>query len=311
MINKTLQRNLSILNNNSQSQSTSQPSGQGLMSRLQGLANTHYQSSFEGGVDRTRTYATTIGKTDNLWAPSRTPGNGLFDKILDRLPSLTKSGSFNKSVAAWQRAGSFNGLNGLAQGQGRISFLEAGVKANGTASFKKGALNANGQLEASATLVNADGSIRIGKGDFALDARGSAYVGVKAKANGELTIDPRQGIYAARVGGEAFAGAKAGAEANLKLSKYATVGARAEAWAGIGASFNAEAGFKNGRFQAKVSLGAALGIGAKFGFNIDIDFKGIANKVKDTVKKVVEAPVNAVKKVAEKVGSFVKKLKFW
>ena len=140
-----------------------------------------------------------------------------------------------------------------------------------------------------------------------MDAHAEVDIGAKASAHGELTIDPAKGIYAAKVGGEAFAGARAGAEAKVNLGKFGSAGARAEAWAGVGASFKAEAGFKDGRLKARFELGAALGIGFKLGFNVDIDVRGIKN----AVTKVLKAPVEAVKNVAHAVGGFLKKLKFW
>jgi hypothetical protein len=136
-------------------------------------------------------------------------------------------------------------------------------------------------------------------------------VGAKAKASGELTIDPAKGIYAAKVGGEAFAGAKIGVEANVKLGQFGGVGAKAEAWAGVGVAFNAELGIKNGRFKAKVDIGAALGVGFKIGFNVDIDIRGIKNAIKGAAKKVIQAPLEAVKSVGKAISNGLKKLKFW
>jgi hypothetical protein len=267
--------------------------------------NGRYQNSFqrEGSSVRTFNKSYSNGDTSDLFTPNANQSKA--GKLAGKLPGITLAeGSFEKSVAAHKAAGSFGGPNGIAQGQGSISFLEAGVKGSGKVSFEGGALKANGQVEASATLVNAQGSVKIGKGDYNLTAQGEAYVGVKAKASGELVIDPAKGIYAAKVGGEAFAGARAGAEANVNLGKFGSVGARAEAWAGVGVAFNAEVGFKGGRLKARFDIGAALGVGFKLGFNIDIDLKGI----KDTVKKVIEKPVEMVKDAAKAVGKFFKSL---
>jgi hypothetical protein len=276
------------------------------LSTPSGSGTGRYQSSFETGRSINRDYSKTYshGDTSDLFKPSGKPIGGIWGKLLDRLPTLSKSASFDKSAAIWSRSGQFNKLGGLAQGQGSISLGEVYARGKGNVSFKGGALTASGDVQAGATLVNAQGSVRFGKGDYFLDAKGSAYVGAKASAGGELTIDPRRGIYAARVGGEAFAGARVGAEANLNLGKFGSAGGRAEAWAGVGASFKAEAGFKDGRFKARVDIGAALGIGFKLGFNVDINVKGI----KDAVVNVVKKPIEAVKKVGEKIGNFFKKL---
>ncbi|MCP3137070.1 hypothetical protein [Pyxidicoccus xibeiensis] len=268
-----------------------------------------YKNSFETGQQINRNYNKTFsrGDTSDLFTPNASSAKGPA-KLLGKLPGITLAeGSFEKGVAGISRAGSFGSPNGITQGQGSFSVAEASVRGSGKVSFEGGALKARGELAASATLVNAKGSVRVGKGDYNLEASGEAYVGAKAKASGELTIDPAKGIYAAKVGGEAFAGARVGAEANVNLGKFGSVGGRAEAWAGVGAAFNVEAGFKNGRFKARVDIGAALGIGFKLGFNVDIDLKGI----KDTVKKVIEKPVEIIKDIGSTVGNALKKLKFW
>ena len=118
------------------------------------------------------------------------------------------------------------------------------------------------------------------------------FAGARAKADGSLTIDPKRGIYAAEVGGEAFAGVKAGVSGEVNLGKYGGVGGRAEAWAGVGAQFRAKVGYKDGKFQARVDIGAALGIGFKLGFNINIDVKGLVDKAKDPIAKPIEAIKN-------------------
>jgi hypothetical protein len=264
-----------------------------------------YQNSFETGKQINRNYNKSFsrGDTSDLFTPNANPGKGA--KLLGQLPGMTLAqGSFEKSVAGITRSGSFSSAGGLVQGQGSVSVAEAKVKGFAKLALEGGAFKGTAGAEASATLVNAQGSIRVGKGDYTLDAKGEAYVGAKAKANGEMVIDPAKGIYAAKVEAEAFVGARAGVEGKANLGKFGSVGGTAEAWAGVGVAFKAEAGFKNGRFKARLDIGAALGIGFKLGFNIDIDLKGI----KDTVKKVIEKPVEIVKDVAKSIGNFFKKL---
>jgi hypothetical protein len=273
-------------------------------------AEGRYQNSFNAGQEINKNYKKTVqkGDTSDLFTPNANQSKA--GKLAGLLPNITlKEGSFEKGVAGIKRQGSFS--NGIAQGQGSYSVGEAYVKGQGKLALEGGALKATGSVEASATLLAAQGSIKIGKGPYTLDASGQAYVGAKAKASGELTIDPAKGIYAAKVGGEAFAGAKVGVEANVNLGQFGGVGAKAEAWAGVGVAFNAELGIKNGRFKAKVDIGAALGVGFKIGFNVDIDIRGIKNAIKDTVKKVVQAPVEAIKNVGKAISNGLKKLKFW
>lgn len=267
--------------------------------------NGRYKNSFEAGQQINRNYNKSYSKgdTSDLFTPNANQSKA--GALLGRLPGITLAeGSFEKNAVGYGRSGSFGSPGGLAQGQGSFTVGQASVSGSGKVSLEGGALKATGQVQASATLLNAQGSVKIGKGDYTLDAKGEAYVGAKAKASGELVIDPAKGIYAAKVGGEAFAGAKVGAEANVNLGKFGSAGARAEAWAGVGASFNAEVGFKNGRLKARFDIGAALGIGFKIGFNVDINLKGIA----DTVKNVISKPVEVIKDVAKSVGKFFKSL---
>jgi len=244
----------------------------------------------------------TGGDTSDLFHP--TPGKPNFlTNLLGKLPAWEKKGEFQAGTAQVVHEGKFNALGGLAKGEGRISFLEATVHGSGSVGFKDGALTAKGQVGASATLVDLEGHLHLGNKDYGLDAKGSAFVGVKANAHGELVIDPKNGIYAARVGGEAFAGARAGAEANVNLGKFGSVGGRAEAWAGVGVAFHAEAGFKDGRFKARFDIGAALGIGFKLGFNVDINVKGIVDAVKAPFKAIGSAVSNVVSGVKNAVSS--------
>ncbi len=267
-----------------------------------------YQNSYAAQGDKTAKWSGgwgTGGSTSDLFRP--TPGKPNFlTNLLGKLPAWEMKGEFQAGTAQVVHEGSFKGLGGMAQGQGRISFLEATVHGSGSVGFKDGALTAKGQVGASATLVDMEGKIRLGNGEYGLDASGSAFVGVKANAHGELVIDPKNGIYAARVGGEAFAGARAGAEANVNLGKFGSVGGRAEAWAGVGVAFHAEAGFKNGRFKARFDIGAALGIGFKLGFNVDINVKGIVDAVKAPFKAIGSAVSGAVKSVTNAVSGAVK-----
>ncbi|HEX8823744.1 MAG TPA: hypothetical protein VF794_27730 [Archangium sp.] len=273
-------------------------------------AEGRYQNSYNAGQQVNRDYKKTLkhGDTSDLFTPNSKPSK--LGNALGLIPNVTlKEGSFEKRVAAKEVSGSFS--NKYAQGAGSIAYGEAYAKGDYKVSLEGGALKATGSAEAAATLVHAKGTFHAGKGDYTLDASGEAYVGVKANVSGELTIDPAKGIYAAKVGGEAFAGAKIGVEANVNLGKFGGVGAKAEAWAGAGVAFNAELGFKGGRFKAKVDIGAALGIGFKIGFSVDIDLKGIKDAVKNVAKKVIEAPVEAIKSVGKSIANGLKKLKFW
>jgi len=228
-------------------------------------------------------------------------------KLLGFLPSKTWEGSFQKGVAIKAGSGSVGSADGKFLAQGSYSVGEASVRGSGSVSIKGGALTAQGDLSAQATLVAVQGAARAKLGALEADVAGYAYVGAKASVKGNLTIDPKTGTYAASVGGEAFLGARAGVSGEAKLGKYGSIGGSAEAWAGVGATFKLDAGFQKGKFKFKLDIGAALGIGFKLGINFSIDFK----KIGDVAKKVLSAPLNAIKSVASAAKSFIKKLKFW
>ena len=167
--------------------------------------------------------------------------------LLNMIPGLSGSGSFSAQAAGKQGATSFSSAGGLVNGSASYTLAEAYAKGQGQWSVKGGAVNLAGSVEAGATLVHAQASFHAGKGPYTLDANAAADIGVKAAASGSATFDPAKGIYAAKVHAEAFAGARATAEANVKLGNFGSVGARAEAWAGVGAAANVEVGVKNGR----------------------------------------------------------------
>jgi len=262
------------------------------------------QSSFERGGEINRNWNKSYS-TDRAMNTPKLPSKGFggaLAGLLGKLPKYEKSGSFEKSASYAKTEGSFGDPNGIASGNYRASFLEAGVNGSGSVAFENGALKAHGELHAQATLIDAAANFRAKLGPVSAEGQGHAWVGAKANASGDLTIDPVNGKYGLEVGGDAFVGAKAGVEGKVSLGEYGGVGGKAEAWAGVGVSANASVKLENGRFKAKFELGAALGIGFKLGFNVDINFK----KIGDAIKNVISKPIEFVKNIGSKVGSFFK-----
>ncbi len=264
------------------------------------------QSSFERSGESKKTWSASGGTERDMYTPKvgEKGAGGILRTVLGQLPPLTKEGSFEKSVAVAKAEGSFGSPNGPVSGHGRVAVLEADVSGSGSVGFENGAVTARGQVKAEATLAEAEGSVRADLGPLHAEAQGKAYVGVQAKANGELTIDPLNGVYKAQIGGDAFAGAKAGGRAGVSLGEFGGAGVTGEAWAGIGVSGKAEASLENGRFKARFELGAALGVGFKIGFDVDINF----GKIADTVKDIVSKPVEGLKNIGKSVGNFFKGL---
>jgi hypothetical protein len=262
------------------------------------------QSSFERGGEINRNWNKSYSTDREMKTPKlgTTGVQGAVAGLLGRLPKYEKSGSFEKSVAHSKVQGSFGNPNGIASGNYRASFLEAGVNGSGRVAFENGALKAQGQVNAQATLIDAAADFRAKLGPVSAEGQGQVWVGAKAKASGELTIDPVNGKYALEAGGDAFVGAKASVEGKVSLGEYGGVGGKAEAWAGVGVSAKGSVRLENGRFKAGFELGAALGLGFKVGFNVDINFK----KIGDAVKNIIKKPFEAVKDIGKKVGSFFK-----
>lgn len=223
-------------------------------------------------------------------------------------------GSFEKAKVAYARQGTYSGAGGRITGDYRVRAGELAVRGTGSVALRDGALVAQGKVQATASLIDARATGRAKLGGVEANGEASLFAGARAKADGTLTIDPKRGIYAAEVGGEAFAGVKAGVSGDVQLGKYGSVGGTAEAWAGVGAQFRAKVGYKDGKLQARVDIGAALGIGFKLGFNVSIDVKGIVNKAKEVIAKPVELikdGFDKIKDIGKSIGDGLKKLKFW
>ncbi|SEM63221.1 hypothetical protein SAMN05444354_1206 [Stigmatella aurantiaca] len=263
-------------------------------------------SHFERSGESTRTFSKTGGTERDMFTPKLGDKGaaGLLGTALRNLPAITKEGSFAKSASVFSAEGSVSDPSGRASASGRVAVLEADVSGSGSVGLEGGALKARGEVKAEATLVEAEGRAQADLGILKAEAEGRGYIGVQAKANGELTIDPLNGVYKAQVGGEAFAGAKVGGRAAVSLGEFGGAGVKAEAWAGVGVSGRAEVSLEKGRFKARFELGAALGVGFKIGFDVDINF----GKIADAVKNVISKPVEVIKDIGKSVGNFFKKL---
>jgi hypothetical protein len=270
-------------------------SGSGLPDRL--------QSSFDRSGEINRTWNKTYS-TDRAMNTPKLPTEGFggaLAGLLGRLPKVGIDGSFEKGVAAVKKEGTFGDPNGIISGNYRASLLEASVNGSGSVAFENGALKAHGELHAQATLVDAAANFQAKLGPISAQGEGHAWVGAKANASGDLTIDPVNGKYGLEVGGDAFIGARAGVSGSASLGEYGGVSGKAEAWAGLGVSANASVKLENGRFKARFEIGAALGLGFKLGFGVDINFK----KIGEAVKNIITKPFEAVKDIGKKVTDFV------
>jgi hypothetical protein len=140
--------------------------------------------------------------------------------------------------------------------------------------------------------------------------RGDAYVGAEAGAKAGVNFNPRTGDAGVSAGLDAFAGAKAKGKVRQSFGaageNLGAVGVRGEAWAGIGASADASAGFEDGKFKISGSIGAALGVGGKVGFDLEIDVVGTAKAASkvagDAVDMASEVASDAIDMASEVAG---------
>ena len=264
----------------------------------------HLQSSFERSGEINRNWNKTFSSDRPMNTPKlpTTGFGGALAGLLGKLPKIGKEGSFSKDVAGVKKEGTFGDPNGAVSGSYRATALEAGVNGSGSVSFEGGAVKAHGELHAQATLVDAAANFRAKLGPVSAEGEAHAYVGAKANASGDLTIDPVHDKYALEGGVDAFAGARAGVSGSVSLGDYGGAHGSAEAWAGVGVTAKGSISLENGRFKARFELGAALGLGFKLGFGVDINFK----KIGDAVKNIFKKPVELVKNIGKSVGNFFK-----
>ena len=262
----------------------------------------HLQSSFDRSGEINRNWNKSYG-TDRPMNTPKLPTTGVggaLAGLLGKLPKVGVDGSFSKGVSVAKTEGSFG--NSVVSGNYRASVLEASVNGSGSVSFENGAVKAHGELHAQATLIDAAANFKAKLGPVSAEGEGHAYIGAKANAHGDLTIDPVNGKYAIEGGVDAFAGARAGVSGNVSLGEYGGAHGSAEAWAGVGVTAKASASLENGRFKAHFEIGAALGLGFKLGFGIDINFK----KIGQAIKNVISKPIEIAKNIGKSVGNFFK-----
>lgn len=210
------------------------------------------------------------------------------------------------------------------------------IKAGTESKFRLGGATVTTGAKGDVLLIGAEAKgasyVGIRNGQLAAGLQGSVFAG--SRARGEVST----GIQVGQVGGRAFAGGEvsagvgANADANVgvgkegltaSLSGDAFVGVRAKGQiggtishgntsvtaavngtvgAGLGAHFEAKGKLSWSGINAKVNLGAYLGIGGQVGFDINVNF-GDALK---PVQKVVEKVYDKGKEVVAKIGDNIK-----
>jgi len=172
-------------------------------------------------------------------------------------------------------------------------------------------LKADAGVRAEAHLLGVQGSAKRKFGTDAVNTTTSvwtnAYVGAEAGAKAGVNFNPRSGDVGVSAGLDAFAGAKAKGVVRQSLGlageNIGRAGVSGEAWAGIGASANASAGFEDGKLKLGASVGAALGLGGKVGFSVEVDVIGTGRAIAKTASAAADIATDAGKSVAKAFSS--------
>ncbi|WP_052372749.1 putative T7SS-secreted protein [Amycolatopsis taiwanensis] len=229
-------------------------------------------------------------------------GSGIGDLLkglgID-VPEKTWKASADVALLEGSIEGKFD--SGLVSGSGKLEggVLGAGASAEATASW----LGVSGKAEAEAYLAKGSAEGELKFGDHAgVSGKGEAFVGAKAEAEGNI------GWTGAEGSASAFAGARAEGEASAEVAGVGA-GVTGEAWAGAGAEASGQFGMGNdGKFHVGGSVGVALGVGGKVGFDVSVDPGEVVSTVTDTAKEVgnVASDVgHGIASGAKSVGHFL------
>lgn len=112
---------------------------------------------------------------------------------------------------------------------------------------------------------------------------GEAHAAVEASAEGTASLG-KDGL---NLEGEVFAGGRLTGDVHGEVGGVG-VGGHGELQAGVGISGDANFGMKDGKLQIGASFGAALGIGGKVGFDVEIDPAEVTSTIKDGANKVAD-----------------------
>jgi hypothetical protein len=157
---------------------------------------------------------------------------------------------------------------------GKYGTIDAAVgeaAADGEASARYGEDGLEGTLWGTAGIyaINGEASGTVAGVDLA----GQAYLGAEVEGKAEARIDLLAGTVAVGTGVNAFVGAKAEGAATKKdvLVKGADVTAKGAIMTGAGIVAEGEFGYDDHVIKADFDLGAAWGIGAEIGFEVELN----------------------------------------
>ncbi|MEW2502204.1 putative T7SS-secreted protein [Amycolatopsis sp. NPDC047767] len=219
---------------------------------------------------------------------------GLLEKFGIDTSESTVSASASVDLVDGSLDGKFG--DGTFGGSGKIEGAALGAGAEAHAGASALGLTAGASAEAYLAKGSAEGEIHYGD-HVAVKGDASAEVGAKASAQGSLGWSGMQGSV------EGFVGGRIEGNASAEVAGV-TAGAHGEAWAGIGAEASGQFGMgDDGKFHVGASVGVALGIGGKVGFDLSIDPGEVVDTVQDVAGDVGEVASDVGHGIANAAGA--------
>jgi len=178
-----------------------------------------------------------------------------------------------------------------AEGSVALDQAQASGKLGVTANWNDG-FQATASGQAGLYMLNAEGKLASEYGIASTSVEAQAQVGATASGNAGVTFDPLEGNVAAGMAGSAFLGGRASAEVTQTVGPVGGT-AGIEGFVGIGAEFEANLGYNDGKLSAQIDVGAALGIGGSLEFGVTLDAKAVGNSVASAASTAGNAIVDA------------------
>ncbi|GAA3584549.1 hypothetical protein GCM10022222_81550 [Amycolatopsis ultiminotia] len=265
-----------------------------------------YQKDSGGGFTKEWSTEFTKGKSREVsWGSGQSDGmltdklGGLLEELGIDTDESTTSASAGVSVLDGSVDGKFG--DGTFGGSGKLDGAVLGAGAGAHAGASNLGVNAGAFAEAYAAKGSAEGELHYGD-HVSVQGSASGEIGAKASAEGSVGWTGAQGKV------EAFGGGRVQADVSGEVAGV-TAGAHGEAWAGFGAEASGQFGMgDDGKFHIGASLGVAVGIGGKAGFDLSFDPVEVADTVQDVADDVagVASDVgNGIADAAGAVGDFL------
>lgn len=200
------------------------------------------------------------------------------------------------SVRAALAEATFSGDYGTV----RLSAVDASASADGSITWTDdGTFQAKANARAELALLKAQYDA-----NFAgVDLKAEAALLAEVDATAEAQFDPKTGNMSAGVKVDAFAGGKLEGEASYG-NEYGTATATGGVSYGVGATFDAKAGYQDGILSAKFEVGATLGLGAEVGFDVQVNVDEVKDSVVEMSRDAADWAGEKMDSIGEALGGF-------